>query len=145
MSGVNRPEHPMAGCRGMMLLELMLATAILGIALVTLAIAIGRCVHGMAAAEEVDAAVRIAENRLAEWKIGTVGRGEIRPGVWNGARTVGPRRFEWRQNVAVTAEPGVYESTLVVRWGQGAHPQERRFVWLDVQSPSPVSPTVGPL
>ena len=46
--------------RGVTLLELMVATAILGVALIALAVAVGRCLRGVSAADRMQMALDVA-------------------------------------------------------------------------------------
>ncbi len=114
----------------MALLELMFATAILGIALITLGIAMGRCVRGLSDSDHVNGAVRVADNRLAEWRAAASGPDGIHTGVFEGRQADGPQQFTWRHEIETTQDAGIFKSTLTVQWDH----QERIFVSLVSQT-----------
>ncbi len=116
--------------RGIALLEIMLATAILGIALVSLGIAVGRCVRGLTGSESLHAALDVAEQALVERRLAAFAEGEVKPGSYEGERVVGSRHFSWRQQIEGTEDPDLFRSTLTVRWKEGAREEERNFVSL---------------
>ncbi len=117
------------------LLELMLATAILGLALTNLGIAVGRCVRGVSSSDNVQIALDLAENYLQEWKIANSLETEIQVGSYSGEKTVRNRKFEWHQNVEETDDAELLKSTLAVSWKEGSTAQEQTFVSLVQRHP----------
>lgn len=115
----------------MTLLELMLATAILGIALVALGVAVARGVKGLTLADRVDGASEVAHWRWQQWRLQRrASTDEARIGSENGERMFGGRLYSWQNEVAATDDPDRMEWRLVVRWKDGGREDERRFVCL---------------
>ena len=125
------------GLRGIALLELMLATAIFGMALVTLGIAVGRCLRGLSAADTLQAAMDLAQHRLTAWKIESSLETEIKPGTEEGSGIMHGREFEWRQEIVETDDLKVLKSILTIAWNQGGQEQERTFVSLVQKTTKP--------
>ncbi len=123
-------NHHRSKVKGIALLELMLATAILGIALVALGIAVSRCVRGLSAAARVQIALDLAKSRFSEWKTSVLEEDEIQPGVYDGAQEINHRRFEWRQEIESTDDPDLLKMTLIIHWREGGLEQQRSFVSL---------------
>lgn len=116
--------------RGVTLLELMLATAILGVALITLAVAVGRCLRGVSAADRLQMATEVARRCRMEWQINSGLEGEARAGVEEGEKTIENQRFAWRNEIQPTEDPEILVSRLTVRWKEGILPRDRVFVEL---------------
>ncbi len=116
--------------QGIALLELMLATAILGIALISLGMAVGRCVKGLVGAECLQAALDVAEQTLTERRLAMFAEGEVKVGSHEGECERENRHFSWRQQIETTETPDLFKSTLTLRWKEGAREQERSFVSL---------------
>lgn len=122
-------------CAGIALLELMLATAILGIALISLGIAVARCVRGFAASEQIRVVLQVGEEVLAQSQLAASVEGEVKAGVHEGERRTSRGPVSWTQQVETTEDPNVLRSMLILRWSERGHPRERSFVSLVSRKP----------
>jgi type II secretion system protein I len=116
--------------RGFTLLELMLATAILGVALIALGVAVGRCLRGVSAADHLQMALDVARRCRMEWQINAAMESEVRSGVDEGEKSVQGQRFAWRHEVETSEETDQLVSRLTIRWKEGALDRQREFVEL---------------
>ncbi|MFZ4695276.1 MAG: type II secretion system protein [Verrucomicrobiia bacterium] len=126
-----RPMPP----AGIALLELMLATAIMGIALIALGIAVGRCVRGLTATEHLRGALDALEQALVERELSASVEGEVKMGTFEGERVTPRGPIKWEQRVETTDDPEILRSTWIVRWSEGGRPRERSFVGLVARKP----------
>ena len=115
---------------GIALLELMLAVAILGVALISLGISVGRCVRGLTASEQVRLALDAAEQVRAERQLAAIAEGEVKTGVFEGERPGARGPVSWKQQVETTDDPNLLRSTLTIRWSERGRIMERSFVEL---------------
>lgn len=113
----------------------MLATAILGIALISLGIAVARCVRGFSASEQIRVVLQVGEEVLIQKRVADSVEGEVRTGVQDGERRTSRGTVAWRQQVETTDNPEVLRSTLVLHWSERGRPHERSFVSLVARKP----------
>ena len=116
--------------RGIALLELVLATAILGTVLVALGVAVGRSVWALSASDCLQVALDLAQERYAEWKTDAVMEDEIKPSSYDGEKELNHRKFTWQHQIEATDHPKIFQSTIIIRWKEGGREQERIFVSL---------------
>ena len=95
-------------------MEVLLAGAILGIALVVLGVAVARCVHGLSVTENYRTASRVLDERLAFFDQGN----ELRQGTSDGTVERDGRRFDWKHEVAPTDDPRFFKERVQVSWKQ---------------------------
>jgi len=150
-SASRRAEPPKGGCSpqkilkltfqkhhgpaGIALLELMLAAAILGVALIGLGIAVGRCVRGLSAANHLEAALDATEQRFEEWRKEAATATEIKEETTSGEMVIHDRTFTWTQVVEATEDNKAMKLALTIVWLEGEAPRERTFVALVLKSP----------
>lgn len=112
---------------GFALLEILLATLILGIALIALGIAAGQCVSGIAAARAMDGALEIARENFEEWSLSVESREEILMKSKRGERMLRHRRYLWNWNVEATQDSKILRITMSLRWMERGLEKERVF------------------
>jgi len=113
--------------RAFTLLELMVATVILATALVALSFAVSRCVRGYSAAENMQTALNITEDKLAEWALASSKRDEIKTGAEEGEVTVRGRTYAWRNEVQQTDDPKILKYEFTIKWKEGGSALSRTF------------------
>ena len=118
------------GMRGMALLELVIATAILGTALILIGMGAGYCIQGLTIANNIQTATEIAEERMEQWKAGIAADQDIKATASKGDHTVNGRLFSWQQQVESTDNVKIFKSTLTVQWKEGASEREYVFTTL---------------
>jgi hypothetical protein len=115
--------------QGIALLELVLATAILGIAMVTLGMAIGNCIRGFVAARNLQAVLEVSQQRMAEWKVLSMTE-PIKAETSEGEAVAHQRKFTWSHEIQATDDPEIFKSLLTVGWNEERAEQQRIFVTL---------------
>jgi type II secretory pathway pseudopilin PulG len=129
---------------GFGLLELVIATAIFGIALVVLASSIGRCVRALTSADNLQWATDLAEQQIEVWKAESSLEDEIKPGSKNGSQTFRNRIFDWEQQIedvptekdeTFTEKSKLIRYTLRLKWKDVNTEKERTFVTLASKHP----------
>jgi ABC-type anion transport system duplicated permease subunit len=114
----------------------MLATAILGVALIALGVAVGRCLRGVSAADHLQMALDVARRCRMEWQVNAAMESEARSGVEEGEKSVQGRRFAWRHEIEPSEDVDQFVSRLTIRWKEGTLNRQREFVELvPVKSP----------
>jgi type II secretion system protein I len=108
---------------GFILLEVLIASVILGIALIALNIAVARCVHGMSVSDSYRSASQVLDERLNVFDTGT----QFRPGIWDGKTEVNGRSFEWKHEVIATDHPKLFREVISVRWKQADGVREEKW------------------
>jgi type II secretion system protein I len=114
---------------GITLLELVVATAILGMSLTALAIAVGRCLQGFSAANNAQVAVDLAEGRFAQLKM-KAEDDTSRPQGEEGELTIQGRKFIWHEEIDLTEDQKLYKASVSVGWLEGGIHKERTFIGL---------------
>ena len=109
----------MNGARGFTLLEVLVALAILGVAVVTIIQVFGQGLRTLKVAGDYQRAVLLAEQKAAEVE-------SVREGVESGRE----REFSWERRTTVTPVPAeltavgspalqLFQVSVQVRWGAG--------------------------
>ncbi len=99
---------------GFLLIEVLVAGAILGIVLIVLSVAVARCVHGLSVAENYRTASQVLDERLAFFDQGN----EVRQGVWDGTVERDGRQFAWKHELTPTDDPRFFKERIEVSWKQ---------------------------
>lgn len=99
---------------GFLLIEVLLAGAILGIALIVMSIAVARCVHGLSVSSNYRAASQVLGERLAYFDT----EHDLRQGVWDGDVERDGRTFTWRHEIIPTDDPRFFKEKIQVSWNQ---------------------------
>jgi type II secretion system protein I len=102
------------GRRAFLLIEVLLAGAILGIALIVLGIAVARCVHGLSVTGNYRMASQVLDERLAFFDRGN----DLRQGTWDGAVERDGRTFVWKHEITPTDDPRFFKERVQVSWKQ---------------------------
>ncbi|MBV9463201.1 MAG: hypothetical protein JO317_03135 [Verrucomicrobiae bacterium] len=100
---------------GFILMEILLAGVILGLALVAMNIAVARCVHALNVSENYTKAARILRQRSLFFDTGNE---TARVGFWEGTEEVEGRPFHWRQELTGTDDPHLLRESIRVEWKQ---------------------------
>ena len=96
------------------MIEVLLAGAILGIALIVLSVAAARCVHGLSVSENYRTASQVLDERLAFFDAGN----ELKQGVWDGVVERDGRKFDWKHEIIPTEDPHFFKERIQVSWKQ---------------------------
>jgi type II secretion system protein I len=99
---------------GYILLEVLIAGVILGIALLALSVAVGRCVHGLSVADGYRGASQVLDDRMNLFDTGT----RFQPGSLTGTSEINGRKYEWKHDVVPTDDPKLFKEIITVRWKQ---------------------------
>src|SRR6185503_15536058 len=87
---------------GFILMEVLMAGAILGIALIGMNVAVARCIHALNVTANYDAAHEIMTDQLNSFGIENT---TFRQGVWEGSVERNGRRFDWKHELLPTDHP----------------------------------------
>lgn len=120
---------------GIALLEIMVATAVFGIALITLGAAIGRCVQSLSTANRLQQAVDLAEHQLEEWKVSVANQDEVATGSEEGEKEIQNRVYSWSREIEETKELDLLKFTLTIRWHEGQVERQWKFVSIVNKNP----------
>ena len=99
---------------GFILLEVLIAGVILGVALIALSIAVARCVHGLSVSDAYRSASQVLDERLNIFDTGT----QFQAGTWDGKTEINGRTFIWKHEVIATDHPKLFKEVIAVRWKQ---------------------------
>lgn len=109
-----KSSGPKGAQDGFLLIEVLLAGAILGIVLIVLSVAAARCVHGLSVTGSYRTAAQILKGRLAYFDAGN----ELKQGVWDGTEERDGRKFAWRHEISPTDDPHFFKEKIQVSWKQ---------------------------
>jgi len=109
-----KSSGPKGSRSGFLLIEVLLAGAILGIVLIVLSVAAARCVHGLSVSDNYRTAAQVLDEQLAFFDTGN----ELRQGEWNGTEEFDGRKFDWKHEVMPTDNPRFFKERIEVSWKQ---------------------------
>lgn len=130
-----RPRRPRRGGRpapaGFSLIEMLVAMAVFGLAVLALLHLAGESTRSAALVEERVLAGVVADNRAVEAVLADAGRLQSAPD--EGVELAGERRWHWRRRVAATGMEGIVRVDVTVRSADDGHVAAEASVFRSVQ------------
>ena len=113
------------GARGFTLIEMIVATILLFVGVVSTVMCISAAAKSTSIASEYTTAALLAQQRLAEIEAGA---DQISAGEQQGQFDGSYSNFHWQQNIETDNTNPVYKVSLLVQWPSGIQMRQAQFV-----------------